>query len=450
MEKSVKAFETKRNLVSLNAAPQYIQDINCRWFWQSPFFSTFLSRFKYEESDKVPTIGVMAQKGTITLVIGTDSKYKEGGWFQSLPYKHQEAVLVHEILHLVHETHFNSRGLCLEKQIFNVAADICINDEIEHSSINGKTMELPRPGCFLEMVQKEGYKDKTITELIYNYMMDNKDKFNIQEAGDGQPGDGNGQPGGGSGNGQSGDGSGNGQGDADGRDEDGKKIMKPFDSHQGLDEADGMDEVSKAVVQGMTHVAKMRGYGSVAGRLQDFVEQITTSRINWKQILRKFMKSTTTGTQFKKHHWGKANRRSLPLPGKKKFDSEIVVAIDTSGSISNDELKMFFSEIDKMAKFSRIRLVCCDTELYDLGEYKKGGWKKIQIAGRGGTELSPIFNFMQADEKLRKTRVVILTDGEFSYHFNTFGIRALWALTYEQSDIKKAFSTHDFLVLEKN
>lgn len=414
---------------NLNQAPQYIQDISCKWFWQAPFFSTFLQNFKYVEEESCPTIGVSAKDGTITLHVGTN------GWFADLSDEHKQSVLVHEILHLVHETHFNSRGKCYSPQVFNVAADICINDEIEKSSLAGRKMVLPRPGCFLEMVTKEGYKGNVITEEIYEFLMDNKDKFNIQEqmvldmSGEGK--DGQGESAGGK-----------------------KTVLKPFDVHKGLDknEGSGVDEMTKAVVQGITHVAKMRGYGNMSGNMQEFVKILTTSRINWKQLLRKFIKSTSTGSMFKMNNWSKANRRHLPLPGKKKHNAEYVIAVDTSGSISSEELAMFFAEIDKIATFAEIRLLQCDTQLTDSGKYKKGSISKVKIKGRGGTELSPIFKYMSETEELKKSKLIVLTDAEFCYDFNTFGIDTLWAVTKSGenyiADMQKKFSNHKYLVLE--
>ncbi len=418
---------------NLNHSPQYIQDISCKWFWQAPFFSTFLQNFKYVENEKVPTIGVSAKDGQIMLHIGTN------GWFENLPDEHKQSVLVHEILHLVHETHFNSRGKCYSPQIFNVAADICINDEIEKSVLGGKKMELPRPGCFLEMVTKEGYKGNVITEEIYEFLMDNKEKFNIQEQ-ECEGGEGGEQEG------KSGSSSGNSK---DGK---GKTILKPFDVHKGLDKNEGgVDEMTKAVVQGITHVAKMRGCGTMSGNMQEFIKLITTSKINWRQLLRKFMKSTSTGSMFKLNNWTKANRRHLPLPGKKKHNAEYVIAIDTSGSVSSEELAMFFSEIDKIASFAEIRLLQCDTKLTDSGKYKRGTSSKVKVCGRGGTELSPIFKYMNEHDELKKSKLIVLTDGGFSYNFNTFGIDTLWAITKSGErcieEMSKTFSNHKYLVL---
>lgn len=381
---------------NLNSAPESIKNINLKWFYAAPFFSEFLFRIKFESRDDIETIGVKARKGIISIKIGTN------GWWDNLSDNHKEGVLVHEILHLVHESHATGRTAGLDHKIANIAADICINHEIEQSTLNGQKLTLPRPGCFLEDIQKKGYDGKVITEDIYEWLRNNPDSM---------------------------DGTGEGE-------------MKPFDEHD-LEE---MDEITKATIKEITHIAKMRGYGTVSGNMKDFIHAITNPTVDWKHQLRSFTKSLSTRSIIKSQSWTKKNRRSLPLPGKKHDGLECYLAIDTSGS-TYEFREDFFSEIDHLASFTSIHLLQCDTELFDSGKYKKGAWRDINIQGGGGTVLQPIFDYMRDNKKLN-AKLIVFTDGEFS-KVDTYGINVLWVLTKHDSQFEQEYSNNDVVVIEK-
>jgi predicted metal-dependent peptidase len=353
-----------------------------------------------------------------------------------------EGVLIHEIFHVisVHADRCGER----DHELFNQAADICINEKVIESTINGRKLVLPENRCRLEEITALGYDGTLITEEIYDFL---EKQFPPNSGGK----DGNLLVGGGNGDGDEGDGNRNSIG---GESRNGKGgISKNFDSHEKLEE---IDEITKNIIGGLIQDAKSRGYGNISGGMVDYITELLTSKINWKKVLRKYMKGITIGGILKRATWDKVNRRNLPLMGKKKESPQWYVGIDTSGSVSNNDLAMFFGEIESIAKNGKIHLLQCDTELTDSGIYKKGSWNKIEIKGRGGTELSPFFKYM-IDNKVDKSKLIILTDGCMCYdEIKEIGsnIETLWVLlpncTNYIEEIKSISPKHHVICMEKN
>ena len=89
-------------------------------------------------------------------------------------------------------------------------------------------------------------------------------------------------------------------------------------------------------------------------------------------------------TNFKK------SKRFNTYPGVRlKRSFSLLVAIDTSGSISSKELEIFLNEIQSLSNQTRfITIIECDCEIKDVYKYKFS--KDKVITGRGGTEFDPV------------------------------------------------------------
>ncbi|MCL2283203.1 MAG: VWA-like domain-containing protein [Fibromonadales bacterium] len=134
-----------------------------------------------------------------------------------------------------------------------------------------------------------------------------------------------------------------------------------------------------------------------------------------KDILRRFIRSVETDkyTESRK----KYNRRyGLDAPGKiKTLECNCLVGVDTSGSISSDELKKFFTEINALCKEAQVDCISWDTKVYEntLEKNKKfSGNSSFKVnAGHGGTAPECFFDYA-AEHKYNS--VVCITDGVFN------------------------------------
>jgi predicted metal-dependent peptidase len=89
----------------------------------------------------------------------------------------------------------------------------------------------------------------------------------------------------------------------------------------------------------------------------------------------------------------------------------MLLAIDTSGSVSDDEVKEFMNEIHHIYKTGvDVTVLQCDTSIKSIEPYK-GKQDEFKINGRGGTEFDPVLEYYNAN--IRKyTSLVYFTDGE--------------------------------------
>lgn len=99
----------------------------------------------------------------------------------------------------------------------------------------------------------------------------------------------------------------------------------------------------------------------------------------------------------------------------------ITIAVDTSGSVSDDELKYFFNETFNIIKDIKceITLIQCDSKVNSIEKItKKEDVKKIKLSGRGGTCFQPVFEAIKHDIKKVDYPDVVLyfTDGYGESH----------------------------------
>jgi len=137
------------------------------------------------------------------------------------------------------------------------------------------------------------------------------------------------------------------------------------------------------------------------------------SQQDWRAILRDFV----TARNPSDYRWSPPNRRhvasGLYLPSFRRDGiGEIVVAVDTSGSIGAEELKQFAGEISAIAEEvrpERIQVVHCDAAVNSVQEFSPGEPIRLEPKGGGGTDFRPVFAWIR-QERLAQACVIYLTD----------------------------------------
>lgn len=163
-------------------------------------------------------------------------------------------------------------------------------------------------------------------------------------------------------------------------------------------------------------------------------ETIIASRIipmDYKTILRSFRASILSSER--KLTRMKPNRRyGFEFMGSKAdFKSRILVAVDTSGSISDDDLKNFFSIINRFFKYGikEIDVVQFDCELSEPVTLKRA-FKEIKVTGRGGTDFMPALDFYFSHSEY--DGLIMFTDGYAAIPEIKTNRRILWIFTGKQ------------------
>ena len=149
--------------------------------------------------------------------------------------------------------------------------------------------------------------------------------------------------------------------------------------------------------------------GSVPGEFAGILEKIKNKPaiFNWKKFMRKMIGNTITSeitlTRMR------PNKRFPDARGfKMKRKPNIMVAVDTSGSVSDKELQEFFSEIHHIWKTGvDVTVVECDTTIGEV--FKYNGKQEIKISGRGGTMLEPAIEYYKQHKEF--SSCIMFTDG---------------------------------------
>ena len=152
--------------------------------------------------------------------------------------------------------------------------------------------------------------------------------------------------------------------------------------------------------------------GNIPGELAEIIERLFTvepPKFNWKQYLKRFINNSSK--VYTKKIRRKENKRYSANPGLKiKHKNHVLVGVDTSGSVSTEELVEFMHEICHMHKTgNQITVAQFDTQLTDVSLFDpKKNW---EIKGRGGTDFQDVVDHYNAP-KNKYSGFICLTDGE--------------------------------------
>jgi predicted metal-dependent peptidase len=341
---------------------------------------------------KAPFFGQLATRMTLTNAdawcgtAATDGRrfYYNSEFVNNMPLKQLEFLVGHEILHAVYD-HMGRRGDRLPR-LSNIAADYCVNQDLVEQRIGEKISVVP-------ILFDSKFKGQSYEE-VYNYLYENADKINMEQLeqmildehleDDGSDGDGN----------ESKDGKGR------------PKLSK--------EEAQAIrDEIKGAVIA----AAQSAGAGNLPSGVKRLLKDMTEPVIGWKELLQQQIPSV-----FKNDFtWARPSRKGWHMdaimPGMKPGEMiDICIALDQSGSISEDDSKAFLGEVkgimDAFDEY-RITIWCFDTDIYNVQTYTSDNIDDImeyEPQGGGGTDFMANWSFMK-DNAIEPKKFIMFTDG---------------------------------------
>jgi len=322
---------------------------------REPFFAHVLGGVERSFGDAVPTAGVGVRDGRLVLFVNPDFFLKT---LRAAPER--VGVLKHEVLHLVLRHVFRRRT---DPARWNVAADLVVNQLV------GRPWKLPEGAILLQLFP--GFPADETADRYYDLL-----------AGDALPAPA-----------EHGDHGHWGEGDAGG--------------------AGGL-MVDRVVAQAAERVGRGgdRGWGKLPGGLVEAIEATFARRrpqLDWRRVVRLFGASSRR-TRIKAT-LRQPSARYGTLPGiRVQRLSRLAVGLDTSGSISDDDLGRFFAEVHGMWRAgAEVVIFECDAQVQRVYPYR--GKLPTSVAGRGGTAFDPVFERLREDRR-RWDGCLYLTDGE--------------------------------------
>jgi predicted metal-dependent peptidase len=140
--------------------------------------------------------------------------------------------------------------------------------------------------------------------------------------------------------------------------------------------------------------------GKMGGSLARLVDHLLQPQLPWRMLLARYM----TGLARDDFSYMRPSRREgdAILPSLRSSQVDMVVAIDTSGSIKAEEIGEFLSEVSaiKGQMRARITLLPCDAQLADEAPWIYEPWEDLSlpdtVQGGGGTDFRPVFDWLAA------------------------------------------------------
>ena len=337
---------------------------------KEPFYAHFLSGVIREVTDKVPTAAVGFKSGKIALYVNENFFLKE---LRSMTER--VAVIKHETLHIIFKHLFRMKTKTYDNQLFNIAADIVVNQLIA-------PWKLPDSAVTLETFPELKLpKDKSV-EWYYENLKKNASKDSEYK----------------------------------------KRLMEiseqgTHSDHKmwGENENFSMEvvetEVDRMIIQAKDRTPK-KDHGTIPLGIKSLIQSIIEKRnpqIDWKRALKLF--SSTSRRTRVYHTMKRFSKRFGTRPGIKiKRFQKLAVAIDTSGSINIDDFNTFFSEIHSMWKFgAEVDVLECDADVQKKYSYR--GRTPEFVHGGGGTSFDPVFEHIRSNRFERYDGCIYLTDG---------------------------------------
>jgi len=370
---------------------QSLSKIGKELMLKEPYYGFFLIALNKVWGQKVPTAGVSKNGINYQLAINPE-------FWESLSDNHRLGLLKHELLHIAfgHLTMFFKFS---DRRLANVAMDMEINQYIN-------TEYLPEGGIDIDNYEDLNLDRKAGCRYYYDKLKQLQDEKKQNGTCGNAPMD--------------------------------NLLDAPengeTDDHSTWEEFEDMTEAEKKLIekqlQKVLSDAKeqtIKKRGTVPGEIEGviIIEEVVKPKFNWRGYIRRFTGVSTK--VFTKKIRRKENRRFEANPGLKvKMRQHMLLAIDTSGSVSDAELQEFMSEIYHIYKCGvDITVIQCDTTIRSIEPYK--GKFEMAVQGRGGTEFDPVLEYFNANLK-KYTSLVYFTDGECSYSVRPKA-NTLWVLS---------------------
>ena len=345
----------------------------------------------------------------------TDARalYFNPDYIDKLSLEQTQFVLAREALHCA-LSHFARRQHRIKAR-WDIACEYSINPVLVSDG-------LTPPPATIVIADYEGMT----AEEIYPYIQDNEDddtlEENVQSGQDSDPGKSGKQKN--KENREGGQGEPPNQEDANSGGATETQQQQELSGEQGAAQpeplsASELDALSTQWQQRMAGAAlQAQQAGKLAGKLARMVGEMLQPRLPWRMLLARYM----TQVARDDYSYARPSRREgeMIMPSLRSSQANIVVALDTSGSVSNQELAEFLAEINTLKAQLRasITLHACDTELATSGPWIFEAWEEFKLPeefhGGGGTDFRPIFSWME-QQGLATDMLLYFTDavGEF-------------------------------------
>ena len=366
------------------------------------FYSAIYEVMRKEKSPGLGTMGVT-----------TDTLYYDEKFIEEVEFEELLFVILHELAHvaLQHVARRQNR----EPKLWNIACDLYVNSLLKDefrlgspggtSKVKGHTIKFPDQSLYCSTVEI----DKDYVENIYDRLEQqlSRDKYN---------------------------------GDSEviyrgSKEERKNTISNPYDTikidvegyktdiiDEGKDQSIKRQESDKIVSDATVRVEmRSKNTGDGYGKLFEVSKELLKSELDWRKLLRRYIiKMKSTDSSFTRPDKRMYYQKSI-YPGQVEDELNYIkgvkVCIDTSGSISDEDIQYFYGQVYELLKQFKVEaeLIYWDAKIESTGKFDRyKQFERVDLYGRGGTRPEVVFEYFESKEcKVKPIVIIMFTDGYY-------------------------------------
>jgi predicted metal-dependent peptidase len=341
----------------------------------------------------------------------TDARhfYYNPAYIGRLTLEQTQFVLAHEAMHcaLSHFARRNHR----QKHRWDVACDYAVNMILDDERMHGPE----------DALMNAAYRGLTAEEIYPLLHEDPPEKTQDMHLFDNESAEGGGE----SESMEQDTGQGQGDGEREDRNEGGGGRPQEGQGTQGAGEVqetpppppldmDKLDEQWKSRLAAAAQAARQAG--KLSQSLMRLVDNLLAPQLPWRALLARYMMNAARD-DYSFQRTSRRDTGAALMPRLYSQSVNVVVALDTSGSIKDEELKEFLSEVDALKGQVRaeVTLHACDDALCPNGPWRFAQWEPVTlpegVSGKGGTDFRPVFEWIDR-ERLNPDLLIYFTDAQ--------------------------------------
>lgn len=384
-------------------ANERITKIKIQMQREQPFFAYLLMNLRCSSTDEIETMGVD----------NLNNMYFNNTFVSKLTDSQLRGAMCHEVMHKAFghtELKLNGRNHLL----MNISQDIVINDVLINNGFDLSIEGVAQPNNHEMKINKYLLKDidRKTAEAIYDELYE-KFKDKIKQKGHYiiiQDKD---------------------MSDTLSRDNHTYNQGNNKDSNDTEKQKKEAEEWTRRVVEAFTYAKQIgkepRGVGI-------HIEGLLNEKINWKSLLYKYITNSIPHDYTYNYPSKKSIASGFYMPSMRKEEIDIIVSLDTSGSINKEEMQEFLSEMTAISmSFSNVNMtaIVCDCDIKDVYEFNRiteADILNMKIRGGGGTSHKPVYKWLEENKPSTKL-LINFTDGYTDFDNLQESVKTLWVLT---------------------
>jgi len=351
------------------------------------FYAHLIAKCKVRMSNALPTAGVSFSNSAYNLMINPF-------FFEDLSDRERIDVIKHEMLHIMYR-HLTVRKDFEDHEQANIAMDMAINQVLTH---------LPK-GCV--DYRDYNFPSKLNTEQYYRLLDEDQDYQDqkeekkekqkalaqaIKDAIESGNVDENGQP----------------------LDADGNPILGdgPDGVHQWGDISEEAQEIMDSITSDMLESAISKSKGNLPGDIASMLDLFKRkAQVNWKKELKKLVGNKKANKRLTIKRRDRRMPGRMDLRGKTKDTTfELIVLVDTSGSMSNEEILVPLNEIRHICEMTNttLKVVQVDTQVSAVTDFSAKDFS-FERNGCGGTYMEAGIDYIH-ENRMKFNAIMFITD----------------------------------------